>query len=179
LDIASAIMYGCHLEYRISQSLRNLTHSHHTTRATGDESVIVLCHVTIRVHQNLFSNRRLFYRGGCSTWKTSFTERISKYQLQIAPYMVSGLVENTLVSVFFEFQQNTTIYRRKFAKHWRGMSQRKLDGEIDGSLRNQITQQTLHVCERHFEKTQPKHVSYFLSLVEVLIFRYDRLKVTT
>ena len=38
LDIASAIMYGRHLEYRISQSLRNLTHSHHTTRATGDES---------------------------------------------------------------------------------------------------------------------------------------------
>ena len=31
-------MYGRHLEYRISQSLRNLTHSHHTTRATGDES---------------------------------------------------------------------------------------------------------------------------------------------
>ena len=30
LDIASAIMYGRHLEYRISQSLRNLTHSHHT-----------------------------------------------------------------------------------------------------------------------------------------------------
>ena len=28
LDIASAIMYGRHLEYRISQSLRNLTHSH-------------------------------------------------------------------------------------------------------------------------------------------------------
>jgi hypothetical protein len=25
LDIASAIMYGRHLEYRISQSLRNLT----------------------------------------------------------------------------------------------------------------------------------------------------------
>ena len=41
LDIASAIMYGRHLEYRISQSLRNLTHSHHTTRATGDESVII------------------------------------------------------------------------------------------------------------------------------------------
>ena len=40
LDIASAIMYGRHLEYRISQSLRNLTHSHHTTRATGDESGI-------------------------------------------------------------------------------------------------------------------------------------------
>ena len=39
MDIASAIMYGRHLEYRISQSLRNLTHSHHTTRATGDESV--------------------------------------------------------------------------------------------------------------------------------------------
>ena len=38
LDIASAIMYGRHLEYRISQSLRNLTHSHDPTRATGDES---------------------------------------------------------------------------------------------------------------------------------------------
>jgi hypothetical protein len=35
---ASPFMYGRHLEYRISQSLRNLTHSHHTTRATGDES---------------------------------------------------------------------------------------------------------------------------------------------
>ena len=94
--------------------------------------------------------------------------------------MVAGLVENTLVSVFFEFQQKTTIYRRKFAKRWRGLSQlRTLDREIDASLRNQIAQQTLHVCERHFEKTQPKHVSYFLSLVEVLIFRYERLKVTT
>ena len=79
--------------------------------------------------------------------------------------MVAGLVESTLVSVFFEFQQKTTIYRRKFAKRWRGLSQRTLDREIDASLRNQIAQQTLHVCERHFEKTQPKHVSYFLSLV--------------
>ena len=43
LDIASAIMYGRHLEYRISQSLRNLTHSHHTTRATGDESGGTYC----------------------------------------------------------------------------------------------------------------------------------------
>ena len=93
--------------------------------------------------------------------------------------MVAGLVENTLVSVFFEFQQKATIYRRKFAKRWRGLSQRTLDREIDASLRNQIAQQTLHVCERHFEKTQPKHVSYFLSLVEVSIFRYERLKVTT
>ena len=98
--------------------------------------------------------------------KKSFTERIAKYQVQIAPYMVAGLVENTLVSVFFEFQQKTTIYRRKFAKRWRG-------------LNKHFGQQTLHVCERHFEKTQPKHVSYFLSLVEVLIFRYERLKVTT
>ena len=38
LDIASAIMYGRHLEYRISQSLGNLTHSHDPTRATGNES---------------------------------------------------------------------------------------------------------------------------------------------
>jgi hypothetical protein len=38
LDIASAIMYGRHLEYRISQSLRNLTHSRDPTRATGNES---------------------------------------------------------------------------------------------------------------------------------------------
>ena len=44
LDIASAIMYGRHLEYRISQSLRNLTHSHHTTRATGDESALIQYH---------------------------------------------------------------------------------------------------------------------------------------
>ena len=79
--------------------------------------------------------------------------------------MVAGLVESTLVSVFFEFQQKTMICRRKFAKRWRGLSQRMLDREIDASLRNQIAQQTLHVCERHFEKTQLKHVSYFLSLV--------------
>jgi hypothetical protein len=38
LDVASAIMYGRHLENRISQSLRNLTHSHDPTRATGNES---------------------------------------------------------------------------------------------------------------------------------------------
>jgi hypothetical protein len=38
LDIASAIMYGRHLEYRISQSLTNLIHSHDPTRATGNES---------------------------------------------------------------------------------------------------------------------------------------------
>ena len=125
------------------------------------------------------SCKRRYYRGGCSTWKTSFTERIAKYQVKIAPYKVAGLVENTLVSVFFEFEQKTTIYRRKVAKRWRGLSQRTLDREIDASLRNQIGQQTLHVCEIHFEKTQPKHVSYFLSLVEVLIFRYERLKVTT
>jgi hypothetical protein len=93
--------------------------------------------------------------------------------------MVAGLVENTLMSVFFELQQKTTIYRRKFAKRWRSLPQRTLDREIGASLINQIAQQTLHVCERHFEKTQSKHVSYFLSLVEVLIFRYERLKVTT
>jgi hypothetical protein len=96
--------------------------------------------------------------------------------VQIAPYMVAGLVENTLVSVFFEFQQKTTIYRRKFVKRCQGLSQRTLDREIDASLRNQIAQQTLHVCERHFEKTQPKHVHYFLSLVEVLIFWYETLE---
>jgi hypothetical protein len=65
--------------------------------------------------------------------------------------------KNTLVSVFFELQQKTTIYRRKFANRWRGLSQRTLDREIDASLRNQIAQQTLHVCE----KTESKHVSYF------------------
>ena len=46
LDIASAIMYGRHLEYRISQSLRNLTHSHDPTRATGDESATILPRIT-------------------------------------------------------------------------------------------------------------------------------------
>jgi hypothetical protein len=66
--------------------------------------------------------------------------------------MVAGLVENTLVLVFSEFQQKTTIYRRKFAKRLQGLSQRMLDREIDASLQNQIAQQTVDVCERHFEK---------------------------
>ena len=50
-------------------------------------------------------------------------------------------------------------------KRWRGLSRRMLDREIDASLRNQIAEQTLHVCERHFEKTRPKHVSYFLMTI--------------
>ena len=40
----------------------------------------------------------------------------------------------------------------KLAKRWRGLSQRTLDREIDASLRNQNAQQTIHVCEKHFEK---------------------------
>ena len=67
--------------------------------------------------------------------------------------MVAGLVENTLVLVFSEFQQKTTIYQRKFAKSLRGLSQRTLDREIDASLQNQmLNKQFTYVCERHFEK---------------------------
>ena len=46
-------MYGRHLEYRISQSLRNLTHSHHTTRATGDESGLFLRICTIHARPQI------------------------------------------------------------------------------------------------------------------------------
>jgi hypothetical protein len=46
-----------------------------------------------------------------------------------------------------------------------------------------IPQQTVYVCERHFDKHLIENVSSFLNLigflVDVLIFRYERLKVNT
>jgi hypothetical protein len=90
--------------------------------------------------------------------------------------MVAEQVGNTLVLVFFEFQQKT-----KTREAWVRLVTEDL--KIDASLRNQIPQQTVYVCERHFDKHLIENVSSFLNLigflVDVLIFRYERLKVNT
>ena len=78
--------------------------------------VIVLYHVTIRVHRNriqLYKMYRLFTPGRV---KIIFFE---KYMVRLglnARFTVAETVGNTSGLVFFEFQQKTTFYRPKFTK---------------------------------------------------------------
>jgi hypothetical protein len=100
--------------------------------------------------KNSFSNTRRI-----QIYKRSFTLRVKKHIFRkifvcpelIAQFTVAEPIENTLGLVFFEFRLKMTIYQRKLATRGCALWQ-----EIDSSLQKQIDQQTIHICERHFEK---------------------------